>query len=62
MDHEGADGQPASDRYCLQGPPRGWPGECEYSTYQQCKASASGVGGLCAENPEYLFREQRHSY
>ncbi|WP_456779678.1 DUF3551 domain-containing protein [Bradyrhizobium sp. USDA 3315] len=62
MDRVGADGQSAPDRYCLQGPPRGWPGECEYSTYQQCKATASGVGGLCVENPEYLFPEHWRGY
>lgn len=28
-------------------------GRCEYTTLEQCKASASGLGGYCAENPFY---------
>ena len=32
--------------YCLQGRGIGIPGECSYSTYGQCLASASGRGAL----------------
>lgn len=26
------------------------PGDCKYSSYRQCQASASGVGGTCERN------------
>ncbi len=32
--------------YCLQGRGVGIPGECSYSSYNQCMASASGRGAL----------------
>ena len=32
--------------YCLQGRGIGIPGDCSYSTYGQCMASASGRGAL----------------
>ena len=32
--------------YCLQGRGIGIPGDCSYSTYAQCMASASGRGAL----------------
>ncbi|WP_192817776.1 MULTISPECIES: DUF3551 domain-containing protein [unclassified Afipia] len=35
-------------RYCLKSSPG--PGDCRYASYQQCKASASGVGGTCVRN------------
>ena len=50
------------DRYCLQGRTLGYPGNCGFSTYAQCLASASGTDSGCGENPEYLFREQRQGY
>ena len=31
-------------------------GNCGFSTYEQCRASVSGVGGLCRENPFYLYQ------
>ena len=48
------------DRYCIQGDQ--WGNNCEFSTYEQCKATASGTGGTCNENPRYLFEEQRRGY
>jgi hypothetical protein len=37
--------------YCLQGGERGYPGSCQFSTYQQCIASASGTDATCGANP-----------
>jgi len=54
-----ATGASTPDRYCLQGTDWGYPGNCEFSTYDQCRASASGTGAGCGENPQYLFSEQR---
>jgi hypothetical protein len=50
------------DRYCLQSWDWGYPGNCEFSTYDQCMATASGTGAGCGENPQYLFAEQRRGY
>ena len=47
------------DRYCLQGYHWGYPGDCEFSTYDQCMATASGTGAGCGENPQYLYKAQR---
>jgi Protein of unknown function (DUF3551) len=49
------------DRYCLQGEQAGYPGNCEFSTYAQCLATASGTGAGCGENLQYLFAEPRRS-
>jgi hypothetical protein len=35
--------------YCLQ---RGESTECDYTTYEQCQASASGIGADCISNPD----------
>jgi hypothetical protein len=45
-------------RYCLQGRGIGIPGECSYSTYGQCMASASGRGLYCNVNPRFAYGEQ----
>jgi Protein of unknown function (DUF3551) len=45
------------DRYCLQGKIWGYPGNCLFSTYDQCMATASGTYAYCALNPTYAFRE-----
>ena len=50
------------DRFCLQGRTWGYPGNCQFSTYQQCLWSASGTGAGCGENPQYLFAEQQRGY
>jgi hypothetical protein len=42
-----------ADRYCLQGDQWGYPGNCAFSTYHQCKASASGTRASCGVNPAY---------
>ena len=50
------------DRYCLQSWDWGYPGNCEFSTYDQCMATASGTGAGCGENPQNRFAEQRRGY
>ena len=53
--------QAASDRYCLQGRIWGYPGNCQFASYQQCLATASGTNASCGINPRYAFRQQRQS-
>jgi hypothetical protein len=50
------------DRYCLQGYELGYPGTCQFSTYEQCMATASGTENGCGINPRYLFPEQGRGY
>ncbi|QIG98205.1 MULTISPECIES: DUF3551 domain-containing protein [unclassified Bradyrhizobium] len=52
----------ANDRYCLQGREWGYPGNCEFSTYSQCTASASGTDAYCGINPQYAYRGQRSGH
>jgi hypothetical protein len=47
------------DRYCLQGRPWGYPGNCQFSSYAQCMATASGTEAYCGINPQYAFARQR---
>ena len=47
------------DRYCLQGRQWGYPGNCLFSTYQQCMATASGTNAYCGINPLRAFAHQR---
>jgi Protein of unknown function (DUF3551) len=47
------------DRYCLQSHELGYPGNCQFSSYDQCMATASGTGASCGINPQYLFARQR---
>jgi len=51
----------AEGRYCLQGRSWGYPGNCQFSTYQQCRASASGTQADCGINPRYAFAQQRRA-
>ena len=48
------------DRYCLQGRQMGYPGNCMFSSYAQCMATASGTNNVCGINPQYLFTHQRN--
>jgi uncharacterized protein DUF3551 len=53
----------AEGRYCLQGRIWGYPGNCQFATYQQCQATASGTNAYCGINPRYAFaRQQRWGY
>ena len=47
------------DSYCLQGRQHGYPGVCQFSSYQQCMATASGTGEGCGVNPMKTFAQQR---
>lgn len=49
-----------AERYCLQGDQWGYPGNCSFSTYSQCRASASGTRAQCGVNPRYAH--QRRAY
>lgn len=46
------------DTYCLQGRTWGYPGNCQFSTYDQCMATASGTYAYCGMNPIYAFERQ----
>ena len=45
--------------YCLQGRDYGYPGNCQYSSYAQCMATARGTFSYCGVNPHYAFARQR---
>jgi len=47
------------DSYCLQGRKWGIPGNCQFSSYQQCMATASGTDAYCGINPMKAFARQR---
>ena len=47
------------DRYCLQGRQWGYPGNCQFSSYPQCMATASGTDSYCGINPRYAYARQR---
>lgn len=49
---------PRQDVYCLQGRTWGHPGNCQFSSYDQCMATASGTYAYCGMNPIYAFRRQ----
>jgi hypothetical protein len=52
----------AAARYCLQGRIWGYPGNCQFMTYAQCEATASGTDAYCGIDPRYAFARQRRSY
>jgi hypothetical protein len=45
--------------YCLQGIRWGYPGNCQFSSYQQCMVSANGTIDSCGINPQAAFPSQR---
>jgi len=45
--------------YCVQGRGVGVPGDCSYTSYGQCLASASGRGLYCNVNPRVAFGQPR---
>jgi hypothetical protein len=49
-------------RYCLQGANWGFPGNCQFRTLAQCRASASGTNAGCGINPRYAFRSGNRPY
>ena len=53
----------APGSYCLQGRVWGYPGNCQFSSYAQCSATAYGTDAYCGINPRYAFaRQQRGDY
>ena len=38
-------------RYCLHGDDYGGAGDCAFTSYQQCQATASGLTAYCGTNP-----------
>jgi hypothetical protein len=55
----GAGASPALAGYdypwCVQGRGVGYPGDCSYQTFEQCRASASGRNAGCGVNPRAAF-------
>ena len=45
--------------WCVQGRGVGVPGDCSYSSYDQCMASASGRALYCNVNPRVAFGQQQ---
>ena len=45
--------------WCVQGRGVGYPGECSYETFEQCRASASGRSAGCGINPRVAFDPAR---
>lgn len=50
------------DSYCLQGRVWGYPGNCQFSSYSQCMATASGTDAYCGINPQYAFARQQQGF
>ena len=45
--------------YCLQGRDYGYPGLCQFISYQQCQASAYGTFSYCGGNPRFAYGWQQ---
>jgi hypothetical protein len=44
----------SENRYCIQGDEfQGGAGECSFTTFQQCQATASGRLAYCGTNPSF---------
>lgn len=52
----------AQDRYCLQGRIWGYPGNCQFASYAQCMATASGTNAYCGINPRYAYARRYRGY
>jgi len=39
--------------YCKQGAQQGYPGNCNFVSFESCRYSAQGTGGNCVANPRY---------
>jgi hypothetical protein len=51
----------ANSRYCLQGRAWGYPGNCQFATFEQCQASASGTDASCGINPHHAYARHHRS-
>jgi hypothetical protein len=49
-------------KWCVQGINLGYPGDCSYSTYAQCMATASGTNDGCGINPYYAYARGGYSH
>jgi hypothetical protein len=54
-------GSAHASRYCLQGDRWGFPGNCAFSTFRQCQATASGTRASCGLNPRYARQPRGQS-
>jgi Protein of unknown function (DUF3551) len=52
--------EPIQDTYCLQGRSSGYPGNCEFSSFAQCMATASGTNDGCGINPMRAYARPHH--
>jgi hypothetical protein len=43
--------------YCLQGQDYGYPGLCQFTSYLQCEATASGTLSYCGVNPRFYYAQ-----
>ena len=41
--------------YCLQGKEYGLPGLCQFTSYEQCKATASATTSYCGLNSRFAY-------
>jgi len=48
--------------FCIQGDRYPGLSNCSFETYQQCQATASGIGQNCIANPFYAGDNDRRSY
>ena len=48
--------------WCLQGRVWGYPGNCQFTTYQQCLWTASGIDAYCGPNPRFAFQYPSRRY
>ncbi|MFC0240885.1 DUF3551 domain-containing protein [Rhodopseudomonas telluris] len=39
--------------YCKQGALQGYPGNCNFVSFEACRFSSQGTGGNCVANPRY---------
>ena len=56
---------PASARdypFCLVSADTGPFGQCDYTSYRQCQASASGRYAYCRQNPRFAQQDSRRQY
>jgi hypothetical protein len=44
---------PTSYPWCARYYKEGTPTSCYFTSYEQCRASVSGIGGLCFQSPYY---------
>jgi hypothetical protein len=42
---------PTSYPWCSRSPIRGGAVSCYYTSYEQCRTTQSGIGGICLQNP-----------